>query len=104
MIRLNVVDRDGIEREIEASPAGSLMEVLRELDNGVAAICGGLCSCASCHVYVAQDWGARVSRLQEAERELLAELQHYRELSRLSCQINLSRELDGLHVTLAPEE
>ena len=52
MTRLIVVDRDGRAHDIDAKPGVRLMEVLRELDYGVAAICGGLCSCATCHVYV----------------------------------------------------
>src|SRR6202042_1507269 len=52
MARMIVVDRDGKEHAIEAKPGLKIMEILRELDYGVAAICGGLCSCATCHVYV----------------------------------------------------
>ena len=49
---LRVIDRDGVEQEINATSGGTLMEVLRDLDDGVMAICGGMCSCATCHVYV----------------------------------------------------
>jgi hypothetical protein len=57
MARMIVVDRDGKEHEIEAKPGFKVMEILRELDYGVAAICGGLCSCATCHVYVDRKLG-----------------------------------------------
>ena len=57
MARMIVVDRDGKEHDIEAKPGLKVMEILRELDYGVAAICGGLCSCATCHV---QSPGQRV--------------------------------------------
>ena len=80
------------------------MEVLRDLDGGVAAICGGMCSCATCHVYVAPEWRERVPAQQSDEWELVSELQHHRDGSRLSCQIRLSEDLNGLRVTLAPEE
>lgn len=104
MIRLQVVDRDGGEHEVEVDAKGVLMEVLRDFDYGVAAICGGMCSCATCHVYVDADWRARLPAAQGDESELVAELEHYRENSRLSCQIHLSESLDGLRVTVAPEE
>lgn len=103
-IRLNVVDRSGKEHEVEAAAQGSLMEALRELDYGVAAICGGMCSCATCHVYVAPDWAEKLPAPQDDERDLVSELQYRQEGSRLSCQVNLVRELDGLRLTLAPEE
>jgi len=103
-VRMHVIDRNGNEHEVEATATGSLMEALRELDYGVAAMCGGMCSCATCHVYVASDWAGKLPAQQSDERDLLTELLHFRETSRLSCQIELARELDGLRVTLAPEE
>lgn len=103
-IRLNVVGRDGKEHEVDTPTQGSLMEALRELDYGVMAICGGMCSCATCHVYVAPEWTGKLPKQQSDERELVTELQYHRETSRLSCQIQLAEELDGLRVTLAPEE
>lgn len=103
-VRLNVVDRDGNEHEVKADPNGSLMEALRELDYGVAAICGGMCSCATCHVYIAPEWAGRLPDQQGDERELVAELLYRRDNSRLSCQIPLAPGLDGLRLTLPPEE
>jgi len=103
-IRLSVVDRDGGEHQVEAVPDGSLMETLRELDYGVSAICGGMCSCATCHVYIAPEWAAKLPTRQSDEGDLLAELQFRRDNSRLSCQIQLKQEYDGLRVTLAPDE
>lgn len=103
-IRLKVVDRDGGEHEVETAPDGSLMETLRELDYGVAAICGGMCSCATCHVYIAPDWLDKLPARQSDEADLLAELQFRQDNSRLSCQIQLKQEYDGLRVLLTPEE
>ena len=103
-IRLNVVDRNGNEHEVDAAPTGTLMEALRELEYGVTAICGGMCSCATCHVYVTPEWLARLPDRQGDERELLGELQFRQETSRLSCQVQLTPALDGLKLTLAPEE
>ena len=103
-IRLNVVDRDGAEHDVQTPATGSLMEALRELDYGVTAICGGMCSCATCHVYIAPEWVAKVPDRQSDEGDLLSELQFRQDGSRLSCQIPLSQSLDGLRQTLAPEE
>src|SRR5437764_841918 len=77
---------------------------LRELDYGVAAICGGMCSCATCHVYVDPEWQPRLPAMMSDERELLSELAHYRENSRLSCQVEFTPELAGLRVRIAPDE
>ena len=79
MARMIVVDRDGKEHEIEAKPGLKVMEILRELDYGVAAICGGLCSCATCHVYVDRETGPPLPKPQSDELELLKELSDFRD-------------------------
>lgn len=104
MALLRVIDRDGQEHEVEAKVGLKVMETLRELDYGVAAICGGMCSCATCHVYVDPEWQARLPAPMSDERELLSELAHVEDNSRLSCQIELTPELAGLRVTIAPDE
>ena len=105
MTTLQVIDRDGVSHEVPAKPGLKVMEVLRELDYGVAAICGGMCSCATCHVYVDADWAAKLPAVMSDERELLSELSHYEpERSRLSCQIEFTDGLAGLRVTIAPDE
>ena len=92
------------QHEIEAKPGLKLMEILRELDYGVAAICGGLCSCATCHIYVDEDWAARLPKPQSDEAELLKELRDYRDgTSRLSCQVDFTEALDGIKLTIAPD-
>jgi 2Fe-2S ferredoxin len=101
---MRVVDRDGIEHEIEARAGLKVMENLRELDYGVAAICGGMCSCATCHVYVDAAWVDRLPVPMSDERELLSELSHAQENSRLSCQVEVTPELAGLRVTIAQDE
>ncbi len=104
MARMIVVDRDGKQHEVEGKTGLKLMEVLRELDYGVAAICGGLCSCATCHVYVDPEWSARLPKPQSDEAELLKELADYRPgTSRLSCQIDFTPALDGIRVEIAPD-
>ena len=101
---LRVVNRDGVEQEVNAPSGGVLMEPLRDMDNGVNAICGGMCSCATCHVYVDEAWRAKLPAPMSDEIEMLKDLVSYRENSRLSCQIQLSAALDGLRVTIAPED
>lgn len=80
------------------------METLRELDNGVEALCGGMCSCATCHSYIDSSWRDRLPPRSPEEEELLSELEYFTESSRLTCQLRFSEELDGLTLTIAPEE
>lgn len=101
---LRVVNRDGVEQEIKAASGSVLMEPLRDMDDGVTAICGGMCSCATCHVYVDEAWVAKLPKPMSDETDMLKDLTSYRPNSRLSCQVPLTDELDGLRVTLAPEE
>jgi 2Fe-2S ferredoxin len=105
MPKIYAVDRDGTEKVIEGEPGLSLMLNLR--DHGqmdIAAICGGMCSCATCHVYIAPEWADKLEEQSPDEFELIEFSEHYRDTSRLSCQIQMSEDLDGIRVTLAPEE
>ena len=68
MAQMTVVDRDGKEHVIDAKPGLKVMEILRELDYGVAAICGGLCSCATCHIYIDPSWSSRLPAPMSDER------------------------------------
>ena len=104
MPTVRVIDRDNVERTVEAPSGATLMEPLRDMDEGVAAICGGMCSCATCHVYVDQDWLAKLPPPMSDESDMLGDLNDRRENSRLSCQIVLQDSLSGLRVTIAPEE
>jgi 2Fe-2S ferredoxin len=105
MGQMVVVDRDGVEHAIEGRTGVSLMETLREVEWGVAAICGGMCSCATCHVFVDPDWAGRLPAPQPDEKELLQELVGYDPArSRLSCQVSFEESLDGLRIEIAPDE
>ncbi len=105
MAKLMVTDRDGNVHEVEGKVGLKVMETLRELDYGVTAICGGLCSCATCHVFVDAGWATKLPAPQADEKELLVELQQYDPTrSRLSCQVEMTAALDGLAVTIAPDE
>jgi ferredoxin, 2Fe-2S len=104
MALLQVVDRDGVSHEVECKPGLKVMEVLRELDYGVAAICGGMCSCATCHIYVDDAWAQKLPPPQSDERDLISELSHQKANSRLSCQVEMTQALSGLKVTIAEDE
>ena len=101
---VRVIDRDGVEQEVNAPTGAVLMEPLRDMDNGIAAICGGMCSCATCHVYVAEEWVGKLPAPMSDEGDMLGDLISRRENSRLSCQIVVNDTLDGLRVQIAPEE
>ena len=103
-MRIHVTDRDGERHELEVPPDSVLMETLRLPDYGVAAICGGLMACATCHVYVADQDRERLPPPSLDETALLEGLASVRPASRLSCQIVVTAALDGLSVTVAPEE
>jgi ferredoxin, 2Fe-2S len=99
-----VIDRRGTEHELDAPTGAPLMESLRDMDEGVAAICGGMCSCGTCHVYVDSKWLTKLPAPTIDERAMLGDLISRRESSRLSCQIVLNDALSGIEVTIAPEE
>lgn len=105
MPRLVVVTRDGTEHQVEARVGWTVMETIR--DNGfdeLLALCGGCCSCATCHVHVDPQWAERLKAMRADEDELLDTSDHRVGTSRLSCQILFALELDGLRVTIAPED
>jgi ferredoxin, 2Fe-2S len=105
MPRLSVITRAGEERSFEANGHGTLMEAIR--DNGfdeLLAICGGCCSCATCHVHVDPAFVAKLPARSDDEVTLLEGLDHFKENSRLSCQIRIADALDGLKVRIAPEQ
>lgn len=104
LINLNVKDRDGQLHQVPARAGDTLMEALREQPWGVAAVCGGMCSCATCHVFIDDDWLSRLPPRDVDEEDLVDMLDFEAPNSRLSCQVRLEDALDGLSVTLAPEE
>ncbi len=105
MPKLVVVNRAGEEKEVDAASGVSVMEAIR--DNGfdeLLALCGGCCSCATCHVYVDPAFTDKVTPLSEDENDLLDSTDHRQDDSRLSCQLQMSDDLSGLKVTIAPED
>lgn len=105
MINIFVGNREGAVREVQAGEGLTLMEVLR--DNGfddLLALCGGCCSCATCHVIVESDHLKGLPAMSSDEDELLESSDQRQDKSRLSCQILLTSELDGLAVRIAAED
>jgi len=104
MPNVTVTTRTGTEVEIAAT-GHSLMETLRNggIDE-VLALCGGACACATCHVYVGAEFASGLPKMHADEDDLLESSSHRQENSRLSCQIPLAAIIDGMHVTIAPED
>lgn len=102
---VHVTTRAGEQRVVQATSGRSLMENLR--DGGIdeiLALCGGNCSCATCHVHVAEEWLDKLSPMSGDEDDLLDSSDDRRSDSRLSCQIRVTDALDGLSVTVAQED
>jgi 2Fe-2S ferredoxin len=105
MPKLVVVNRAGEEKTVEADAGLSVMEAIR--DNGfdeLLALCGGCCSCATCHIFVDPAFADKLPAMSEDENDLLDSTDHRNETSRLSCQVPVTDALDGLIVTIAPED
>lgn len=105
MSKLSVTTREGAEIPIEARTGESVMELIRDAGiDELLAICGGCCSCATCHVYVDEEFLDALPAMTSDEDDLLDGSTHRAPNSRLSCQIQFSDNLDGLRVRIAPEE
>jgi ferredoxin, 2Fe-2S len=105
MTTITVITRSGEAKDVSAENGLSLMEVIR--DNGfdeLLALCGGCCSCATCHVHIDPAFVDKLPKMGEDENDLLDSTDHRDETSRLSCQIPVSDDLDGLIVTIAAED
>ncbi|MFT4885815.1 MAG: 2Fe-2S ferredoxin [Pseudohongiellaceae bacterium] len=99
MVKVLFVEHDGTQHSVEVKSGNSLMQAA--VSNGVPGIdadCGGSCSCATCHVYVNEDWLAKTGDVDPTEEAMLSLSTDRQENSRLSCQINLTEEMDGLIV------
>ncbi|MDG5488014.1 2Fe-2S iron-sulfur cluster-binding protein [Sphingomonas sp. FW199] len=105
MPKLIVVTRDGTEHPVDATPGLSVMEVIR--DHGfdeLLALCGGNCSCATCHVHVDPEFAAKLRPVSADEDDLLDSASDRDATSRLSCQLLFTAELDGMKVRIAEED
>ena len=105
MASVRVTTREGATTAIPASEGLSLMEVIRDAGiDELLAICGGSCSCSTCHIYVDADMLAALPPIGPDEDDLLDSSSQRTEFSRLSCQLTVSDRLAGLAVTIAPED
>ncbi len=105
MPQLVVTGRDGVARRVEATAGRSAMEaMLYAGTQGLFAFCGGWGVCATCHVYVAPGFSAVLEPPGEMELAMLDHSPHRTGTSRLACQITISETLDGLSLTVAPED
>lgn len=100
-MKVHVTDLDGKTHEIEGADGWTLMEVIRDAGMPIKAECGGACACATCHVYVDEEWMAKTGERSEEEEDMIDLALEVQDTSRLSCQIEVSDALDGLKVTLA---
>ncbi|RIV39211.1 2Fe-2S iron-sulfur cluster-binding protein [Micromonospora radicis] len=101
MPKVFYTDADGVVRAIDGEVGDTVMELaVRNGVPGIVAECGGACVCATCHVYVRADFGDRLPPMDEQEDDMLdGAAAPRRPESRLSCQLTLTAELDGLSVT-----
>ncbi|MES5046693.1 2Fe-2S iron-sulfur cluster-binding protein [Rhizobium nepotum] len=101
MTKLTIVTFDGTPHELDVSNGSTVMEnAVRNSIPGIDAECGGACACATCHVYVDDAWSERVGGPEPMEEDMLDFAFEVRPTSRLSCQIKMKDELDGLVVHL----
>jgi len=102
---LNIVTRAGETQSFDAKIGSTVMEAIRAAGiDDLLALCGGCCSCATCHVYVDSAFAAQLPPMSEAESDLLDGSGHRLPNSRLSCQIAVVPAIDGLVLTIAPED
>ena len=105
MPQITVVNQSGEETAVNAPEGRTLMEVIR--DNGfdeLLALCGGCCSCATCHVHIDADYMDKLPAMGEDENDLLDSSDHRNQFSRLACQVPVSAALEGCKVTIAQED
>lgn len=101
-MKINVYDRDNNLHVLDAIEGWRVMEIIRDHGLPIKAECGGCCACATCHVYVDEEWQAKLHNPRDEEVDMLDEAFDVEDNSRLSCQLIFSKELDGLTLHLAP--
>lgn len=104
MPAVTFIDFNGKKTKVKVSEGTSVMQAAMDnMVEGIVAECGGACACATCHCYVDEKWQDKLSAPEETEQDLLSVANEPQDNSRLSCQITMTKELDGLVVRL-PEE
>ena len=103
MTKIIIKDREGNVQELSADIGLTLMEIIRDAGMNIEAACGGCCACATCHLYVDKDWLTKLPASEDDEESMLDQAFNIKDNSRLGCQIEFNKELDGITVELAPE-
>lgn len=104
MPSIQVTDLSGNVSTLEAKSGDTLMEALR--DNGysdIEAVCGGVCSCSTCHVYIEGDWFSKLGDRSEDENQLVTSTDQFKDNSRLSCQVTVTDDMEGMAITIAQQ-
>lgn len=105
MAVVKLTDREGVTTEIEAQAGSPLLDIIQNSGNcEIEALCGGSSSCATCHIFVDEAWLYKLPVPSDTENMLVQETLSYRENSRLSCQVIFAEALDGMPITIAPED
>ena len=100
MPKILFIDHSGESREVETKAGVSIMEAaVQNMIPGIDADCGGACACATCHVYVDAEWAGKLKAKNDMEDSMLDFAENVQDTSRLSCQIIMSNELDGIKVS-----
>ena len=101
MPKIIFMEHDGSKHEVDASTGVTLMEAaIQNSVPGIDADCGGACACATCHVYVHQEWVTKVGDRNDMEQSMLDFAENVSDASRLACQISIDEHLDGLTVSM----
>lgn len=105
-MQVTFIHPDGRETTVDAKAGDSVMQTALNTNlQGIVAECGGSMACATCHVYVADEWASKTGDRRDGEEDLLdCAMSDMRDTSRLSCQMMLTEALDGLRVHIAPEQ
>ena len=104
MTKITFIQADGTVREIEAEDGSTVMEAAIQNDiPGIVAECGGACTCATCHVYIDEKWADITGTPSAMEEDMLDFAFEVQPNSRLSCQIKVSKDVDGLIVRVPPQ-
>lgn len=101
-MQIHVTDQEGKRHSLDALEGFRVMEIIRDWGLDINAECGGACACATCHVYVSEEWADKLYPQEDEEVDMLDSAFMVEDNSRLSCQIIMTEDLDGLEVTLAP--
>ncbi len=105
MAKITFIQADGTQQVVDAEVGLTVMEAAKKaLVPGIEAECGGACACATCHVYVDDSWKEKVGKPSEMEEDMLDFAFEVRETSRLSCQIKVTTDLDGLVVSVPDKQ